>query len=48
MTLMESAYSGMTPGYIQNFYKIKDYQLIYKDFALMQGATFINDEVIQI
>ena len=44
----ESAYSGMTPGYIQNFYKIHEIMIDLQRLCFNAGVTFINDEVIQL
>ena len=44
----ESAYSGMTPAYIQDFYKIKEIMIDLQRLCFNAGVTFINDEVIQL
>tara|TARA_B100000900_G_scaffold127796_1_gene107985 strand:- start:2495 stop:4654 length:2160 start_codon:yes stop_codon:yes gene_type:complete len=45
---MESAYSGMTPAYIQDYYKIKEIMIDLQRLCFNAGVTFINDEVIQL
>ena len=45
---LESAYSGMTPAYIQNFYKIHEIMIDLQRLCFNAGVTFINDEVIQL
>ena len=44
----EAAYSGMTPGYIQGFYKEDEAMIDLQRLCFNAGATFINDEVIQL
>ena len=44
----ESAYSGMTPAYIQDFYKINEIMIDLQRLCFNAGVTFINDEVIQL
>jgi selenide,water dikinase len=44
----ESAYSGMTPGYIQDFYKINEIMIDLQRLCFNAGVTFINDEVIRL
>ena len=45
---LESAYSGMTPAYIQDFYKINEIMIDLQRLCFNAGVTFINDEVIQL
>ena len=45
---LESAYSGMTPAYIQNFYKIHEIMIDLQRLCFNAAVTFINDEVIQL
>ena len=45
---LESAYSGMTPGYIQDFYKIDEIMIDLQRLSFNAGVTFVNDEVIQL
>ena len=45
---LESAYSGMTPAYIQNFYKINEIIIDLQRLCFNAGVTFINDEVVQL
>ena len=45
---LESAYSGMTPAYIQDFYKINEIMIDLQRLSFNAGVTFINDEVIQL
>ncbi len=45
---LESAYSGMTPAYIQDFYKINEIIIDLQRLCFNAGVTFINDEVVQL
>ena len=45
---LESAYSGMTPAYIQDFYKINEIMIDLQRLCFNAGVTFVNDEVIQL
>ena len=45
---LESAYSGMTPAYIQDYYKINEIMIDLQRLCFNAGVTFINDEVIQL
>ena len=45
---LESAYSGMTPAHIQNFYKINEIIIDLQRLCFNAGVTFINDEVVQL
>ena len=45
---LESAYSGMTPAYIQDFYKINEIMIDLQRLCFNAGVTFINDEVVQL
>ena len=44
----QSAYSGMTPAYIQDFYRINEIMIDLQRLCFNAGVTFINDEVIQL
>ena len=44
----ESAYSGMTPAYIQDYYKINEIMIDLQRLCFNAGVTFINDEVIEL
>ena len=45
---LESAYSGMTPAYIQDFYKVNEIMIDLQRLCFNAGVTFVNDEVIQL
>ena len=45
---LESAYSGMTPAYIQDFYKINQIMIDLQRLCINAGVTFINDKVTQL
>ena len=45
---LESAYSGMTPAFIQYHYKINEIMIDLQRLCFNAGVTFINDEVIQL
>ena len=45
---LESAYSGMTPAYIQDYYKINEIMIDLQRLCFNAGVTLINDEVIQL
>ena len=45
---LESAYSGMTPAFIQDYYKINEIMIDLQRLCFNAGVTFINDEVIQL
>ena len=45
---LESAYSGMTPAYIQDFYKSHEIMIDLQRLCFNAGVTFINDEIIQL
>ena len=44
----EAIYSGMTPGYIKDFYKIEDIMIDLQRLCFNAGVTFIKDEVINL
>jgi len=45
---VESAYSGMTPAHIQDFYKVHEIMIDLQRLCFNAGVTFINDEVTQL
>ena len=45
---VESAYSGMTPAHIQDYYKVHEIMIDLQRLCFNAGVTFINDEVTQL